>query len=96
MSRCLRRIEIDEIDLVPLSSVTSEDLAQTGEPDLENIRRRAAHACPIHDDTLVYRVEFHFVRPPGMHAADMSERTVLRFTPIRYQRLVSHTQRPPR
>ena len=58
-------IEIDEIDLVPFSSVTSEDLAQTGEPDLESLRRRAAHAGPIHDDTLVYRVEFHLVRPPG-------------------------------
>ena len=58
-------IEIDEIDLVPFSSVTSEDLAQTGEPDLHSLRRRAAHAGPIHDDTLVYRVEFHLVRPPG-------------------------------
>ena len=58
-------IEIDEIDLVPLSSVTSEDLAQTGEPDVESLRRRAAHAGPIHDDTLLYRVEFHVVKPPG-------------------------------
>ena len=58
-------IEIDEIDLVPFSSVTSEDLAQTREPDLQSLRRRAAHAGPIDDDTLVYRVEFHVVRPPG-------------------------------
>ena len=58
-------IEIDEIDLVPFSSITSDDLAQTGEPDLESLRRRAAHAGPIDDDTLVYRVEFHLVRPPG-------------------------------
>lgn len=57
-------IEIDEIDLLPFSSVTHEDLALTGEPDLESLRRRAAHAGDIHDDTLVYRVEFHVVRGP--------------------------------
>jgi hypothetical protein len=52
-------IEVDDIDLVPFSSVTDEDLAQTGEPDLESLRRRTAHAGPVYDDTLVYRVEFH-------------------------------------
>ena len=55
-------IEVDDIDLLPFSSVTADDLAQTGEPDLESLRRRAAHAGPVHDDTLVYRVEFHVVR----------------------------------
>ena len=55
-------IEIDEIELVPFSSITNEDLALTGEPDLESLRRRAAHAGPIRDDTLLYRVEFHVVR----------------------------------
>jgi hypothetical protein len=54
-------IEIDDIDLVPFSSVTDEDLAQTGEPDLESLRRRTAHAGPVHDDTFVYRIEFHVV-----------------------------------
>jgi hypothetical protein len=52
-------IEIDELDLLPFSSITDEDLARTGEPDREALRARAAHAGPIHDDTLVYRVEFH-------------------------------------
>ena len=52
-------IEIDELDLLPFSSITEEDLARTGEPDREALRARAAHAGPIHDDTLVYRVEFH-------------------------------------
>jgi hypothetical protein len=56
------RIEIDDIDLVPFSSITDEDLARTGEPDLETLRQRAAHAGPIHDDTVLYRVEFHVVR----------------------------------
>jgi len=54
-------IEIDEMELVPFSSITDEDLAQTGEPDLETLRRRAAHSGPIHDGTLLYRVEFHVV-----------------------------------
>ena len=58
-------IEVDEIDLVPFSSVTAEDLAQTGEADLESLRRRAAHAGPVRDDTLVHRIEFHVVDPPG-------------------------------
>jgi hypothetical protein len=52
-------IEVDEIELLPFSSITDEDLARTGEPDIETLRRRAAHAGPIHDDTFVYRVEFH-------------------------------------
>jgi hypothetical protein len=58
-------IEIDEIELLPFSSITDEDLARTGEPDLETLRQRAAHAGPIDDGTLLYRVEFHVVRPQG-------------------------------
>jgi len=55
-------IEVDDLDLVPFSSVTDEDLARTGEPDLDSLRRRTAHAGPVHDDTFVYRVEFHVVQ----------------------------------
>jgi hypothetical protein len=55
-------IEIDEMELLPFSSITDEDLARTGEPDLEALRRRAAHAGPIDDDTFLYRVEFHVVK----------------------------------
>lgn len=55
-------IEVDEIVLLPFSSITSEDLSRTGEFDVESLRRRAAHAGPIGDDTLLYRVEFHVVR----------------------------------
>ena len=54
-------IEIDDMELVPFSSITDDDFARTGEPDLETLRRRTAHAGPVHDDTLVYRVEFHVV-----------------------------------
>ena len=57
-------IEVDDIELLPFSSITDEDLARTGEDDVEALRRRAAHAGPIGDDTLLYRVEFHVVREP--------------------------------
>ena len=60
---CGVMIEIDDIDLVPFSSITDDDLARTGETDLEALRRRAAHAGPIHDDTVLSRVEFHVVSP---------------------------------
>jgi hypothetical protein len=52
-------IEVDDVDLVPFSSITDDDLALTGEADLESLRRRAAHAGPIDDDTLLFRIEFH-------------------------------------
>lgn len=52
-------IEIDEIELLPFSSIADEDLAQTGEIDVEALRRCAAHSGPIDQDTLLYRVEFH-------------------------------------
>jgi len=57
-------IEVDDIELLPFSSITDDDLERTGEPDLESLRQRAAHAGPIDDDTILYRVEFHVVRPP--------------------------------
>lgn len=55
------RIEVDDIDELPFASITEDDLARTGEPDIETLRRRAAHSGPIHDDTVLYRVEFHVV-----------------------------------
>jgi hypothetical protein len=56
-------IEVDDIELIPFGSITTDDLPPTGEPDLEALRGRAAHAGPIDDDTLVYRVQFHVVGP---------------------------------
>lgn len=55
------RIEIDGIEFLPFSSITDDDLARTGEPDLEILRRRAAHSGPVQDETFLYRVEFHVV-----------------------------------
>jgi hypothetical protein len=54
-------IEVDSVELLPFSSVTPRDVRLSGEPDRETLRQRAAHAGPIDDDTLVYRVEFHVV-----------------------------------
>jgi hypothetical protein len=54
-------IEIDAVDLVPFAAITAQDVRQAGEPDRETLRRRAAHAGPIDEDTLVYRIEFHAV-----------------------------------
>jgi uncharacterized protein YqfB (UPF0267 family) len=56
-----REIEVDSIELVPFSSIDEGDLRRSGEGDLESLRRRAAHAGPIYDDTLLHRIEFHIV-----------------------------------
>jgi hypothetical protein len=54
-------IEVDEIDLVPFGALTAADVRRCGERDRASLRARAAHAGPVHDDTLVYRVSFHAV-----------------------------------
>jgi hypothetical protein len=59
----LGEIEVDAIELVPFAAITDEDVGRAGEPDRETLRRRAAHAGPIHEDTPVYRIEFHAVSP---------------------------------
>lgn len=58
-------IEVDSVELLPFSAIGPEDVARSGETDREALRRRAAHAGPITDDTLVYRVEFHVVSDPA-------------------------------
>ena len=57
----LGEIEIDAIELLPFAAITEEDVRRAGEPDRETLRQRAAHAGPIDEDTLVYRIEFHAV-----------------------------------
>ncbi len=56
-------IEVDAIELLPFAAITAQDVRRAGEPDRETLRRRAAHAGPIDEDTLVYRIEFHAVDP---------------------------------
>jgi hypothetical protein len=57
------QIEVDAIELLPFAAITRADVRRAGEPDRETLRRRAAHAGPIDEDTLVYRIEFHAVSP---------------------------------
>jgi hypothetical protein len=61
----LGAIEVDAIELVPFAAITREDVRRAGERDRESLRRRAAHAGPITEDTLVYRIEFHPVSRVG-------------------------------
>ena len=55
-------IELDDMELVPFGSITASEVRRTGSKDLEALRTIAAHAGPIDDDTLVYRIEFHVAR----------------------------------
>lgn len=57
------QIEVDAMELVPFSAISGGDVRRSGEPDRETLRRRTAHAGPVADDTLVYRIEFHLVEP---------------------------------
>jgi hypothetical protein len=52
-------IVVDTVQLVPFASITPADVRRSGEVDLDSLRRRAAHAGPISEDTLLYRLEFH-------------------------------------
>jgi hypothetical protein len=54
-------IEVDTIELLPFSAITDDDVERSGDADREALRQRAAHAGPIDDDTLVYRIDFHVV-----------------------------------
>lgn len=56
-----RQIEVDSVELVPFSVIDNADVQRSGELDREALRRRAAHAGAIRDDSLVYRIEFHVV-----------------------------------
>ena len=55
------QIEIDSLEVLPFSAVTADDVSRSGEGDRELLRRRAAHAGPVDEHTLVYRIEFHVV-----------------------------------
>ena len=57
-------IEVDSIELVPFSAITAADVRRACEPDLETLRRRAAHAGPVVSDTVLYRIEFHVADQP--------------------------------
>jgi hypothetical protein len=52
-------VEVDRIDEVAFADITAADVRRAGEKDREELRRRAAHAGPVHDDTVLYRIAFH-------------------------------------
>ena len=54
-------IEVDAIEMIPFHAVTKRDIQLAGASSRDALRERAAHAGPIDDDTLVYRIEFHVV-----------------------------------
>jgi hypothetical protein len=54
-------IEVDRIELMPFGDIGPRDVRRAGERDREALRARAAHAGPIDDGTLLYRIEFHTV-----------------------------------
>ena len=54
-------IEVDAIEMIPFHAVTTRDMKLAGASTKDALRARAAHAGPIDDDTLVYRIEFHVV-----------------------------------
>lgn len=56
------QIEVDSIELLPFAAIDEVDVRRSGEADLQSLRLRAAHAGPISDETLLYRIEFHVVR----------------------------------
>jgi hypothetical protein len=55
------QIEVDRIDRVQFADISTADVRRAGEHDREALRVRAAHAGPIDDDTLLYRIAFHVV-----------------------------------
>src|SRR4051812_47076619 len=64
--------EVDSVELVPFALIDDEDVRRSGELSREALRRRAAHAGPIDDDTLVYRVELHVLERPATEAEEPS------------------------
>ena len=59
----LGEIEVDSIELVPFAAITGKDVRRWRSPTARRCAWRAAHAGPIDEDTLVYRIEFHAVSP---------------------------------
>jgi hypothetical protein len=58
-------IEVDALDQVTFAAITPADVRRAGEMDVEALRRRAAHAGPITDDTELTRITFHVARHLG-------------------------------
>ncbi len=59
-------IEVDAIELVPFGTISLADARRAGSADIESLRAITAHAGPVHDDTLVYQIDFHVVNASGV------------------------------
>jgi hypothetical protein len=55
------QIHVDAVDLMPFYAISDADVRRSGEADREALRKRAAHAGPINDETVLFRIEFHVV-----------------------------------
>jgi len=53
--------EVDSMELIRFADISEADVRRAGEHDREALRRRAAHAGPISDETLLFRIAFHVV-----------------------------------
>ena len=53
--------EVDSMELVRFADIPDADVRRASEHDREALRRRGAHAGPISDETLLYRIAFHVV-----------------------------------
>ena len=74
-------IEVDAIEMIPFHAITKRDIKLSGASSRDALRERAAHAGPIDDDTLVYRIEFHVVgAKPNPAEASTSDDHVARVT----------------
>jgi len=54
-------IEVESVEPIPFAFIDDSDIRRAGEEDRESLRRRAAHAGPIHDETVLFRIAFHVV-----------------------------------
>jgi hypothetical protein len=64
------QIEVDSVELMPFAVIAPADIRRSGDRDRESLRQWAAHAGPITNGTLLYRVEFHLAGPPACSPPD--------------------------
>jgi len=61
VGRADKEIEVDAITRVRFADISAADVRRAGEHDRAALRARAAHAGPVEDETLLYRIAFHVV-----------------------------------
>jgi hypothetical protein len=56
------QIEVDSVERVPFAFFDDYDIRDAAETGRESLRRQAARAGPVHDDSVLYGIEFPVVR----------------------------------